>query len=223
MFVPVMKPFSPAFRILLLVASLLGTAGTVSAQRMRDVFAAMPDSIFPFLSKNNRLDCIDFIENNMKAHVKGTFDEPVELIALTDDYLVLAASAAERVEMKMLPVPDSSYYVALVRTYLGPVGESTVEFYTPDWQSLPQAKQLVLPCYEDFFVPNDSLPHVRLDELRGFFTLRLVQAVLAPSAHSLTFTLSLDELPEEMRAEVRPFVRPLVYRWDIPTRRFVRE
>ena len=28
---------------------------------MRDVFAAMPDSVLPLVTKNNRLDCIDFM------------------------------------------------------------------------------------------------------------------------------------------------------------------
>ena len=49
---------------------------TLSAQevKMRDVFAQAPDIIFPLLTKNNKLDCIDFIENKMRARVKNKFD-----------------------------------------------------------------------------------------------------------------------------------------------------
>ena len=38
----------------------LAWAGALQAQKMRDVFAAMPDSVLGIMTKNNRLDCIDF-------------------------------------------------------------------------------------------------------------------------------------------------------------------
>ena len=53
---------------------------------MRDVFAAMPDSVLPLVTKNNRLDCIDFIENNMEARVRNRMGEYVALEALTSTY-----------------------------------------------------------------------------------------------------------------------------------------
>ncbi len=218
-----MKSPFPFFRVLLLVALVLGTATAASARRMRDVFASAPDSIFPLLTTNNRLDCIDFIENAMPARVKNLMDETVELTALTDTYLSLTLSVAERIDMRLLPLADSTHYVALVRTYFGPVGESVIEFYTSDWRPLPQAKQLVLPRYEDFFVQSDTLPRADLKEFGRLFTYRLVQAALSPSAPTLTFTLSLDELPEEVRREVAPYVRPQIYRWNVASRRFVRE
>ena len=72
----------------------------VSAQTlMREVFAQLPETILPLLTKNNRLDCIDFIENNMEARVKNKFDEQVILEALTDDYLRIQVSANLSVEI----------------------------------------------------------------------------------------------------------------------------
>ena len=60
----------------------------VSAQLyMRDVFAQLPDSVLPLMTKNNRLDCIDFIENGMEARVKNLFDDQVVLDSLTEDFL----------------------------------------------------------------------------------------------------------------------------------------
>ena len=61
----------------------------LQAQKMRDVFAAMPDSVLGIMTKNNRLDCIDFIENDMEAKVRNRFDGFSVLKALTVDYLDL--------------------------------------------------------------------------------------------------------------------------------------
>ena len=69
--------------------------------KAKDVFASAPDSIFPLLTTNNRLDCIDLIENNMKATVKNKMEQKAEMTALTDSYLCIRqigrASCRERV------------------------------------------------------------------------------------------------------------------------------
>ena len=54
----------------------------VPAKRMRDYFADMPDSILYVMTRNNRLDCIDFIENNMQARVRNRFDAFSELMLI---------------------------------------------------------------------------------------------------------------------------------------------
>ena len=84
--------------------------------RRRDVFAQLPDSVLPLLTKNNRLDCIDFIENNMEARVKNRFNDHVVLEALTDDYLSIRTSESSKVEMKII-VQAGDSLIAVNRIY----------------------------------------------------------------------------------------------------------
>ena len=84
--------------ILLLVGSL-----SLAATDIKDVFTAMPDSVLPTLSRNNRLDMIDFVLSGMKAEVNDVFDEKSTLDTLTADYLHITLSEAVKVEMKLLP------------------------------------------------------------------------------------------------------------------------
>ena len=95
-------------------------SGLHAQTRMRDVFASAPDSVFPLLTRNNRLDCIDFVENKMPARVKNRLDEVVELQSLTDHYLCLRTSERSQVEMRLLS--DSLF--CLVNTYEGPAPDS---------------------------------------------------------------------------------------------------
>jgi hypothetical protein len=85
-----------------LIVFLLALASSISAQlRMRDIFAQLPDSVLPLTTRNNRLDCIDFIENGMEARVKNLFGDQVVLDSLTEDFMVLRTSEASCVEMKL--------------------------------------------------------------------------------------------------------------------------
>ena len=110
-------------RIILL--SLLGQMMCLSMYsqvRMRDIFASAPDSVFPLLTRNNRLDCIDFIENKMPARVKNRLDNVVELLKLGDAYLQLRTSERSIVEMRLL----SDSLMCLIHTYMGPAADSRV-------------------------------------------------------------------------------------------------
>ncbi len=133
----------------------LSSISSVAAQPlMRDVFAAMPDSVLPMVTKNNRLDCIDFIENNMEAKVRNVADENVTLEALTNDYARFRTSASAVMELKLLPVDTlaapvlegssaPSYLLCIVNTIQ--TGEpdsprrledSNIRFLWADWSAI---------------------------------------------------------------------------------------
>ena len=110
------------FFLLFLAVSL---SGLRAQTRMRDVFASAPDSVFPMLTRNNRLDCIDFIENKMPARVKNRLDDVVELLSLNEHYLCLRTSERSQVEMRLL----SDSLLCLVNTYEGPAPDSHIRFF----------------------------------------------------------------------------------------------
>ena len=134
---------------------------------MRDVFAAMPDSVLPLVTKNNRLDCIDFIENNMEARVRNKMGEYVTLEALTADYARFRTSDLAILEMKLLPLDSihpsslvthhSSYLLCLVTTIqTGEDGtsrrleDSNIRFLYPDWRPLAGPVPYVRPADAGF-------------------------------------------------------------------------
>ena len=74
--------------------------------KMRDVFLQMPDSLLPYLTANNRLDFIDFLDSGMKAGVANELGGKSEMLTLTDTTLTLQASAAKLVQMQLMPVSN---------------------------------------------------------------------------------------------------------------------
>ena len=120
-------------KILLLSVLFLVSASSSAQLKMRDVFAQLPDSVLPLMTLNNRLDCIDFIENNMEARVKNKFNDQVVLEVLTDDYLSIRTSEGSAVEMKLVPQAGDTL-ICVNRTYFGPAEDSEIRLYDIDWQ-----------------------------------------------------------------------------------------
>ena len=184
------------------------------AQELRSLFVAMPDSVLPLLTKTNRMDCIDFLDSNMKAEVKNRFNKTSELKVLTKDYLELQLTSQSSVEMKLLPMNDSVKVVCMVHTVCGPVCDSEITFYDTQWKQLPSKNFITLPEVDRFYYLNTN------DEsyatVRKAADMYLMKANLSSEASTLTFIYTTPEyLSKEDREKLELYLRkePIVYQW----------
>ena len=198
---------------------LLCVFSTLSAfaQDMKSVFVSMPDSVAPLLTKVNKEDCVDFLAYDMKAEVKNRFGGTTELKVLTDDYLFLQITKNSSMEMKLLPVTDSTKVVCMVKTVCASACDSEVHFYTSDWtQKLSTADFLSRPAGDVFFLPADSVDEeYRL--IRKEANVHLMKAFLSKEDGSLTFIYTTpDYLNKENKEKLEPYLRkePVVLKWQ---------
>lgn len=182
------------FFLLLLACPMLN-----AQTHIRDIYAAAPDSIFPLLTKNNRLDQIDFRENNMQAIVKNRFDDHSELLVLNDKYLRLRLSECCIVEMRLLP--DSTF--CMVQTYSAPAPDSHIRFFNSTWQQL--SRTMEKPAVENF-LSEDIDTDIRL----ALQALPLIKASLSENDDSITFELQTAELTREQRQKAEGKTHPVV-------------
>lgn len=200
---------------ILVVLMLFVSTQTIQAQKMRDVFAAMPDSVLTLLTKNNRLDCIDFIENNMEAKVRNRLDGFSVLEKLSDDYLSLKLTPVAQIEMKLLFRKDKLYSIAMAKTYAGPVRSTHLVFYTPEWKVIKTDEMLSYPEYTSFWksdVHSDN--RGKTEGLQKKLDIHFVTAAFSPDNGNLTFALQPALLEDKDSVEISKHLIPLVYQWN---------
>lgn len=131
-------------KIMMICMAALLTAAAAQAQTaayaplMGEVWKAMPDSLLPYLTHNDRLDMADYLEANMKAEVTNRLDGKSVLDTLGTDYLHLSLSPVTTIEMGILPVSEQTadscmHVVCVITTYGNPKMESRLKFYTTKW------------------------------------------------------------------------------------------
>ena len=128
----------------LLAVMVAVMAGQASGQNLeiRDVFKQMPDSLMPYLTQNNRLDFLDFLDSNMKAEVRNRFGGTSEMTGLSEDSLSIRMSSSLRTDLFLMPlsvpVDSVSSAVVMVETFLTDSvhGQSRVSYFTPEWKQL---------------------------------------------------------------------------------------
>ena len=202
-------------KVFLIVVSVL-CGISASAQDMKSVFIAMPDSITPLLTKVNKEDFVDFLDSNMKAEVKNRFDGTAEMKVLTEDYTLVRTSELGTLEMKLLPVNDSTKVICMVKTVCASACDSDVRFYTSDWsKELDAASLLQRPSADVFFLLNDTLSEEGV-LIRKKADMHLMKASLSKDVPTLTFIYTTpDYLNQEDKEKLLPHLRkePVVLEW----------
>lgn len=205
----------------LIIASLfLFTGVNVMAQglKMREVFTQMPDSILPYLSHNNKLDLIDFIDSGMTAEITNEFDDKTRLEMLTDNYLHLKSSSASHIEMKLLPYENAVDSVDSVVCVLASFGEeqpveSVIRFYTTKWNVVDIESPMNLNVSE-LIVRPDTMSQERFDFLRRMISPLIFTGSLFPTENSMEIKISLPILSTEDKRSVAPLLRSKNLKWD---------
>ena len=199
------------FLILLSFCALSATA-----QNMKSVFIAMPDSIAPLLTQVNKEDCVDFLDSNMKAEVTTRFGGTAEMKVLTEDYVFLQTTPSSTLEMKLLPVNDSTKVVCMVKTVCASACDSEIHFYTSDWKGkMAVGDFLQKPEQEAFYLPNDSVTEESV-LIRKKADMHLMKASLSKEDASLTFIYTTpDYLNKEDKKQMLRYLNPnpVVFQW----------
>ena len=201
----------------LLLIAVLFCAMPLFAQNMKSVFIAMPDSIAPLLSQVNKEDCVDFLDSNMKAEVTNRFGGKAEMKVLTDDYVLMQTTPGSTLEMKLLPVNDSTKVVCMVKTVCASACDSEIRFYASDWsKELSMDDFLQRPDVEAFYLPQDSITEEYI-LTRKKADMDLMKASLSKDDASLTFIYTTPEyMNKEDKEKLLPSLRkePIVLQWQ---------
>lgn len=130
--------------VLSFVMALMTLTASADSLTIKTVFMEMPDSILPYLSRNNCLDFVDFVASGMKAQVDNELGGKSVMTALTDDSLSIQLNAVSKVDMLLLTTMKSEQIVAVVKTVgqESNVIESDVECFTTGWQPMTDWPEL---------------------------------------------------------------------------------
>ena len=162
-------------RINTLLLCLLWALGLSAQTTIRDLLKSMPDSVIPYITENNRLDMIDFMDSNMDAVVTNALGGKSQMLKLTDQYVSIQLSESSSVAMRLLDVPtpvDSlPQILCLVRTYDSGIRESTVSFYSLTWRPLSTTDYFSQPDYMYSATIGDEEPSLTLRQESHLDTL----------------------------------------------------
>lgn len=86
---------------------------------IKEFFAQMPDSVAPHLSKNNRLDMMDFMDAKMKAEVTNKLGGKSEMTDMSSTYMRICISKSCDMQIRPLLSADGDTLMAVAVSIKG--------------------------------------------------------------------------------------------------------
>ena len=190
-------------KILIIICFLTCWLG-VSAQSLREVWIEMPDSILPYLSKSQRTELADYVEMKAEPAVLSTFGDSVRIERMTNNYLLLKANEATRLEIKLL----DNNTLALVQTWMAPAAESKLSLFNLQWQP----KEAVVE-YNENIVKPDTMTDEEFNDLKSLMYPRLKEYRLSPENNSLSVSWNYPLLSKKELKRMVDLLKPQVLNW----------
>lgn len=186
----------------------------MEARTIADVFASEPGTIFPLLTRTNRLDLVDYYNSGQLVPVPNNLAGESRLIEMDSIYLKVQASASKVVEMRMRTVGKDTV-ITVIETVMTPVPDSRLTQWNVHWQRYTSDRLFSMPGIDDFIVGKMSRD-LRAD-LEAVMIFPLIQLTFKGDDHGIieaTHGLEQFLAPSEYKRFANYLKPSLRYRFD---------
>ena len=189
----------------------------IAAQNIEKLYVGMPDALNPTLSKQNRLELIEYYKSGHGDSIANRFGKSAHLLTLDslNSFVRVKNTPSCTFTMKLFRLDDNRPVLGIIRTVCAPVCQSVIEFYDTTWKSIPL--QFVIPKAIEW-VNKIKVDSADLD-------LRWVESVLQNSFVSLSFDSvkrvivaknnSVDFMSDEDRKLIAPLLVDKPIRFEL--------
>jgi hypothetical protein len=180
----------------------------VMSQTVEKWYVDMPDVLNPSLTKQNRLELLEYHKAGQGDSVVNRFGNQSILLNLDtlNQHILVKNTPTSTFEMKILTLEDSTKIIGIIRTVCAPVCLSSVEFYDSAWNTIPV--QFDMPKAIEWLdiksIPSDKVDIQWARNLMGvgFISLQFSDKSQLIAAKNNT----LDFLSDEDRKVIAPYV-----------------
>lgn len=192
-----------------------GTGIPAAAQYIDTLFANVPDSLCPILTRSNRLDLLDLFNSHMRAVTPNLYGGQTTLEAKSERALRIRQTARTEWSMRLFGEGEQMR-IMVCQTYLSPRAESLINWYDTAWTSVTPPPGFNRPQPADFAPHNDSLRTAI-----AAWPAHYISVTSTTGADSVRFELAPASTSSELDKQARQLLLPVVLRWDATQARFV--
>lgn len=108
----------------------------MEAATIKNLWLEMPDTILPYLTRQNRTDLVDMSDMGVKATAANLFGGKTQLDTLTDRFMALTLSGSSTLQLRLIIRAGGDSVICAVKTVSGPEKASDISVFDLRWQRL---------------------------------------------------------------------------------------
>ena len=212
------KPLNLKLNKSLILFCLLLINYGLTAQTVENLYINMPDGLNPTLTKQNRLELLEYYKAKQGDTITNRFGNQTHLLFFDSiqSCLVVQNTPTSVFEMKIFNVDSITPAIGIIRTVCSPICQSVVEFYDTAWNStpivftMPKATEWIDTA--NYQTLNIDRKWVEKEMETGFITLSFNRSDSGIIATNNT----LEFLSDDDRKQIAPLVsdKPILYNFN---------
>ena len=191
---------------IIILFAVLGVRQCAFGKSLEEILRAMPSSFIPYLTDNQREEMSKFTEGMKSVEVNNIFNGKTAVDTISSDFAVIRLNAVADMQV-------------MVKTVRKPLAESSISFYTTDWQ--PVESRFGLPDIGDAGVMMqmlverpDSIDAIRFNRLCSYIEPVMVSADCSNDDNIITYSLSLPFVTKDKADEIKAVIKKKSFKWD---------
>ncbi|MDO4160606.1 MAG: DUF3256 family protein [Prevotellaceae bacterium] len=207
-----------------LLLSVLFSLGMLSAfgqdtLSVKSVMEKIPEKMIPYLDYAQITELCKFANLRDSMKVKNVLNGNTYVDSISDSFMKVHLNDVSEIELKLLPLNDSTKVICMIKSYNSPVMESIIKFYSTEWRSVESS--LGLPDMTDaeavlsaFTQKPDTMTLSRYNELKKYIEPVAVSACFSDKdENTITFTVSMPMLNKEDTKAVKDIIKQKSFKW----------
>ena len=184
---------------------------SANAQTVGDMFMSMPDSLFPYLTQEQRVELVKLkqVDTSTSAVLRSVFNCSVSLDSLEAACITVNIDSTMTVEMaRLATVSDDSLY-CLLQTVSAPERETVASIYNKVWEKVSDVDWTDVPLLNR----PDTMSDKEFANRTSLIEFRMVEARLE-NADTIVLKLNVPMLSSEDKRLLRDILVQKRMRWD---------
>lgn len=201
-------------KILFLSVIYLLTAGwSIKAENAAELFANAPQEVFPLLDSSTRLDMIDYFNSGMDTPSANALQGKSAITSMTDQTVEISLTDSSCAQLAIIQSSKGDTIIAVINTVATPGLDSSISFFTTDWQPINAAGLVKIPTLKEW-LSDTGKGHY--DEVSMQVPFMLSSYNISSDGATLTMTNNLDKFVDpDIYADLQEYLLPnIVYIWN---------
>lgn len=203
----------------LLISLLCCTTNIMGQISIKEVIGNIPDEILPYITNDQKEELLKFTGSKDSVKVKNTFNGATSIDTISFDYAKINMNKTTEMQLKLLRGNDSTQILCVIKTIKSPLKESTVKFYSTEWQAINSTFGLPVDNDEDtilsmFTQKPDSMPEDKFKNLYNCIEPVMLAAQWDEKSNCITFNLSIPFIQKDNNNEINAIIKKISFKWD---------
>lgn len=201
------------------IALFCGITSVTAQTTITDVIKSIPQELLPYINNDQRKEINAFTDERDSVEIKNALNGTTTVYTANGTFAQFNLNDITRLQIKLLPVNDTTQIICVAKTVTRPVADSDIKFYSTDWTPIDSDFDLPTSGSTDsilaaFTERPDTMSLTRYEELARNIEPVILSANVSESDDTITFNLSIPFTTKEESNNIKAIIRQKTFKWN---------